>query len=223
MTFMSNKVRNHRILCSCILANLFDNRDLAYSYVIDKDYPNKIIIDELLLGTNYNFDTSIVLPEKWFTIDPNDEIKHQRHYDFINPLERNSAFNNLYNKLYKNASISLITEPNFYENGNMLTEKTLMSIYSGHFLIWPGGWKAAETVKKIGIDVFDDIIDHSYQYIEHPGKRVAEAILRNIDFINNIELQNKLRCEHIKRLNNNLTLVRNIDALLDRIKILNTR
>ena len=101
----------------------------------------------------------------------------------------------------------------------MFTEKTMMSIYSGHFLIWPGMHKAAETFKKLGFDVFDDIIDHSYQYIEHPGKRIVEAFLRNFEFLNDIKLQASYRHKFKDRLNHNLNLARDparmSEAMLD--------
>jgi hypothetical protein len=124
----------------------------------------------------------------------------------------------MYNKLYQNAVTSLVTEPIFFEKGNSITEKTLMSIYSGHFIIWPGGYKIADTLKKIGMDVFDDIIDHSYQYIEHPGKRVIEAFLRNLNFLNDIALQKEQHHLCLDRLNKNLQLFRNIPELNARIE-----
>jgi hypothetical protein len=88
-------------------------------------------------------------------------------------------------------------------------------------MIWPGGWKTAEVAEKIGIDVFNDIIDHSYQYIEHPGQRVVEAILRNLNFLKNMELQATLRNQNIDRFNSNLELVRNLDLLSEKINLLN--
>jgi hypothetical protein len=219
LTFMSNKSRDHRTLVSCLLANLFDLNEISYTYTA-KTKNN--IIDELLLGTDYKFDITKKLPNKWITLDNDKELDYGdwREYDYLNS---DNYFNKLFDELYKNSAISIITEPNFFENGSILTEKTLMPIYSGHFLIWPGGWKAAETAKKLGLDTFDDIIDHSYQYIEHPGQRVVESILRNLELLNNIEKQASLRQQHKDRLDKNLKLVRNIPNLIDAIKILNTR
>ena len=80
-------------------------------------------------------------------------------------------------------------------------------------MIWVGGWRSAESAKKLGLDIFDDIIDHSYQYIEHHTKRCVEAILRNLNLINDIELQEQLRNKYQDRLNHNLKIVRDINQL----------
>lgn len=198
-TFMSNKARHHRTLCATVIANLFDKNDISYSY---NSGPNdSLISSELLLKTDYNFDTEKILPDQW--------------YDFKSggkpPISEMFVF--LLETMYKNSATSIITEPCFFERGNIITEKTLMSIYSNHFMIWPGAWKLPETVKKLGIDVFDDVIDHSYQYIEHPGKRVVEAFLRNKPFLDNIELQQKNRDKCRDRLQHNLNLLRDLPTL----------
>jgi hypothetical protein len=220
LTFMSNKIREHRILCATLLSNLFDSAKLAYTY--NGSDKKNIINSELLIDTDYLFDISKTLPDRWII---HDELAESRQ---TNPVIGRAYTNNhsgfadcLYNQIYKNSATSIITEPNFYEHGCMLTEKTLMSIYAGHFMIWPGGWKTAEVAEKIGIDVFNDIIDHSYQYIEHPGQRVVEAILRNLNFLKNMELQATLRNQNIDRFNSNLELVRNLDLLSEKINLLN--
>jgi hypothetical protein len=223
LTFMSNKIREHRILCSMLLGNLFNSENLAYTYSNYNDNTNhEVVCSELLLGTNYNLDISKKLSDQWFT--------HDNRYEQSNPFIKRMAYKNnrevffdcLYDNIFKLSATSIITEPNFYERGSILTEKTLMSIYSGHFMIWAGGWKNAEAAKKIGLDVFDDVIDHSYQYIEHPGKRVVESIIRNFNFLKDINLQQLLRIQHRERFNNNLRLVQDLNMLEENILSLNS-
>jgi hypothetical protein len=226
LSFMSNKTREHRVLCSLLLANLFDVSEIDYSFSYFKDWLP--VTRELMIDTDYKFDDKL-LPENWIVHDEINEFPREviGGYGFINTnvnsiFESDAVFGDtLFEKMYANSAISLITEPNFFEKGNMLTEKTLMSIYSGHFLIWVGGWKSAEIAKKVGIDVFDDIIDHSYQYIEHPGKRVVEAVLRNLNLLKDIGKQRELYNQHFERLNNNLQLVRDIPRLTSNIQSLN--
>ena len=218
-TFISNKSRYHRILCSTVIANLFNN-NIAYSY--NSTMKDSVISTELLLNTEYTIDPARTLPDSWIPSGTTDKVFDNAwggvvNYGFNNRI----AFDSLYDKLYKNSATSIITEPCFFENGNMLTEKTLMSIYAMHFLIWPGAWKMAETAEKLGIDVFNDVIDHSYQYIKHPGKRVVEAFLRNKQFLDNMELQQKTREKCLGRLYNNLNLIRNIPKIKTNLQSLN--
>lgn len=203
-TFMSNKARHHRTLCATVIANLFDKNDISYSY--NSGLNDSLISSELLLKTDYNFDTEKILPDQWYDFKSGGKLP-----DGYGSTSERFVF--LWETMYKNSATSIITEPCFFERGNIITEKTLMSIYSNHFMIWPGAWKLPETVKKLGIDVFDDVIDHSYQYIEHPGKRVVEAFLRNKPFLDNIELQQKNRDKCRDRLQHNLNLVRDLPTL----------
>jgi hypothetical protein len=205
LTAMMNKIRPNRQILSTTLANLMSPQDILYS----TDECDKIALDEFLRGTDYAIDTSNTLSKRW--IGQGDRRTSGFHDDILDPT---AYFDQcLYNQLFKDATLSLITEPTFFENGNHLSEKTIMSIYSGHFLIWVGGWKSAETAAKLGLDIFDDIIDHSYQYIEHPGKRCVEAVLRNLDLINDLDRQIVLKEQFYDRLNQNLTLIRNISKL----------
>lgn len=218
LTFMSNKPRPHRIICATILANLFDIDKLNYTYQNMNQY--SIINSELLIDTDYSLDVNKILPDRWAVHN----AEHESSRVFVGGKKyknNHEVFTDcLYNSIYHSSATSLITEPNFYEHGCMFTEKTLMAIYSGHFMIWIGSWKAAETARRIGIDTFDDIIDHTYQYVEHPGERVVEAILKNLDFLKNIHLQQDLRNSNIARFNNNLNLVRNLELLSKNINSL---
>ncbi len=219
-TFMSNKAKYHRTLCSTIIANLFDKNEIVYSYNTNDMVPHDVISSELLLGTDYNFDLTKYLPEQHFFI--NHLGKKEPWGAVVNYAASNAtAYQFLYSRLYKNSLISIVTEPCFFERGNMLTEKTLMAIYARHFMIWPGAWRLPETVKKLGFDIFDDVLDHSYQYIEHPGMRVVEAFKSNIKFLSDVRLQKKFHQMFSDRFENNLNLAKNITQLIENLKNLN--
>lgn len=219
-TFMSNKARHHRIFSSMIIANLFNTGDICYTYVKS---PNEEIMSlELLIETGYDFDITRHLPEQHFYVDSKTEKSPWGGIiNYAGTGNNATVYDFIYEKIYKNSTTSIITEPCFRDKGNTLSEKTAMAIYSGHFMIWPGAWRLPETVKKLGFDIFDDVIDHSYQYIEHPGKRVAEAFLRNIDFLNNIELQQKTREKMHSRLLSNIALIRDLPRLKENLTMLN--
>jgi hypothetical protein len=82
-------------------------------------------------------------------------------------------------------------------------------------------YKAADLAKKLGMDVFDDIVDHSYQYIEHPGRRVVESIRLNLELLSNIEYSSEVRNQCLGRFNNNLLLFRDLNRLKSAVLRLN--
>ena len=209
-SFMANKPRPQRMLISAVCANLFDSNTINYTFI---DHPiQNTIVDELLIDTEYNLKNKS-LKQNWIRTESG-EFLGDLGINYKNNCE---VYAKIKNSLFDDACTSIISEPVFYEQGNQFSEKTIMSIYSGHFLIWPGMYKSAETFKNMGFDIFEDIIDHSYQYLEHPGKRIVEAFLRNIDFLNDIDLQNRCREQMLDRLNYNLQLIRNPEILKQNI------
>ena len=208
-SYMSNKDRRHRILSSMIIANLFSLDDIFHTKV-NHNACSDYISKELLAGTSYDFDTTKSLPLRALPLlDVRMDFSELVRYTVTNPEMRL-------------ATTSVVTEPCFFEKGCMLTEKTLNPIYLGHFIIWPGSWGIADAAKRIGLDVFDDYIDHSYQYLEHPGERVVEAFLRNKGFLDNIELQQEAKNKCRTRMQSNLDLVRDIPRLASAIGSLST-
>ena len=217
LTFMSNKPREHRLLCSTVLANYFEENSIGYTFTTLSQ--RKFVVQELLLNTDYQLDIDKVLTDKWI------ELNNVEKFDgYDDPGSLDQVFMScLYESIYKNSATSIITEPNFFEKGTIFTEKTAMAVYSGHFMIWPGGWNTPESIKQIGLDVFDDVIDHSYQYIEHPGERIIEAITRNLDFLQDIEKQQQTRLRFKDRLIKNFEFLSDANQVKENLKKLNDK
>ena len=108
----------------------------------------------------------------------------------------------LQSNVFESTAISIITEPAYYERDTIVTEKTLMAIYGGTVPLWFGGWRIPDYMRSLGFDVFDDIIDHSYQNLPDPEQRCREAVNRNIHLLKNLTV-----IDH-KRLQHNLDLVK---------------
>ena len=204
LSTMMNKPRVNREILSVVLANLFNEQDILHTCA---ERPDEFV-RSYFQGTKYKFNTDLTLPQRWIG-------KTGMHrYDEKSYGDNAKIFSDmLFEKLYKHSAVTLVTEPLYYEKGFIITEKTIMPIYSGHFMIWVGGWGSAETAKKIGLDIFEDIIDHSYQYLEDPAERCVEAVLRNMVLLNDIKLQQELRDKMSDRLNQNLSMIRNIDLI----------
>lgn len=90
-----------------------------------------------------------------------------------------SNFENRLRKLYRDSFVEIVSESAFSSPAFMLTEKTAHAFYGCNFPIVLGGCGIVAHLRKIGLDVFDDVIDHSYDLIENPFDRVIMAIESN--------------------------------------------
>ena len=126
---------------------------------------------------------------------------------------RNGSFKNAetYHKLLKNivyqqTCISIITEPCFYEREALITEKTFMAFMGGTIPIWFGGWKNAQAIAALGFDVFEDIVDHSYETLEDPYDRCTQSLERNLHLFD-LEKMQKIIADNRHRLQHNVDLL----------------
>ena len=126
---------------------------------------------------------------------------------------RNGSFKNseTFDKLlklpvYSGTCISIITEPCFYEKEALITEKTFMALMGGTIPIWFGGWKNSQTLAAYGFDMFDDIVDHSYETLEDPYERCTQALERNLHLFD-LEKMQKIIADNRHRLQYNIDLL----------------
>jgi hypothetical protein len=115
-------------------------------------------------------------------------------YEIYTNWDNNNA-NNFKNKLihyYRDTFIDIITETSCTERCFNLTEKTLNSIYGKSFPILISSPGVIAFLRNAGMDMFDDIIDHSYDTIENPIDRIYQSITLNIDLLTNADKVKKL-------------------------------
>ena len=105
--------------------------------------------------------------------------------------------------MFEPSCISLITEPNYIEREALITEKTIMAVYGGTLPIWVGGWRCADAMRSQGFDVFDDIVDHSYQSLADPWDRVNKSIELNQELLSSFTISPPI----LTRLKHNLDLM----------------
>lgn len=117
-------------------------------------------------------------------------------------LGQNNNFDNFNNKLrhrYKDSFVEIVTESSFSAPSFLVTEKTLHSIYGCNFPIILSGVGCVQHLRDIGFDLFDDIIDHSYDLIDNPFDRIIAAVENNrqllldSDYVKNCWKINKQR------------------------------
>jgi hypothetical protein len=128
------------------------------------------------------------------------------NYQIYPNLDNNNVYNfdvNLRN-YYIDTFVEIITETSFTEPCYLLTEKTLNSIYGCNFPILLSGMGAVDFLRNMGLDMFDDVIDHSYDQISDPIQRLYFAIERNKEILNSPTLAKKLWVENRQRFLKNI-------------------
>jgi hypothetical protein len=120
-----------------------------------------------------------------------------------------------------NACINIVTETS--TRAFFPTEKTLLPIAIGRLPIWIAETGRVQEVRDQGFDVFDDVIDHSYDTEPNPRKRIRQAINQNLNILTSsstIEVynsvQDRLKCNQLHFLGKWLDTT--VQRLLDDIK-----
>jgi hypothetical protein len=117
--------------------------------------------------------------------------------------------------IYDDTSISLVTEtyPDA-ERGLFITEKSYKPIANCHFQIWISQPGMVEFFRQSGYDMFDDIIDNSYDTVSNDIERFEKALVSLEKFLINCnsftvdkkqELQDRLTKNQTKYLNMKLS------------------
>ena len=119
-------------------------------------------------------------------------------------------FNNRLRPMYRNSFVEIVTESTFAEPSFAITEKTAHSFFGCNFPIVLGGCGIISHLRELGLDVFDDVVDHSYDLIANPFDRIATAIESNRRLLIDADhaKQSWTRCE--SRFGSNVAVMRNI-------------
>lgn len=106
--------------------------------------------------------------------------------------------------VYEHLAVEIITGTMFFENSASLSEKEIQSVYAKNFPIYINGVGMAKEIKKLfDIDIFEDIVDHSYDEIEDHFERLAAAIDRNEKLLNGSTNIRQLWYDNQKRFEEN--------------------
>lgn len=131
--------------------------------------------------------------------------------DTVFAAQKNNVDNfvNFLEPIYKNTFIEIVGETTFSEPSFLVTEKTLNTIWGCNFPIMIGGQGIVSHIRNdLGIDVFDDIIDHSYDIESDPVRRLTQAINLNKDLLKDVDNVKKLWKESMHRFIKNNEILR---------------
>ena len=210
-TCMMNNEREQRLLCSFWL---FNNSNIAkkgfYTQSFKVNKLTAIRLKELTRNTSFEHFQREILPPNWIDYKNNSP---ERYLDNVKGGNAEIFFSVL-GKYFSASTFSIITEPTFWEKGCMITEKYLMSIYGKCIPIFSGSYGLPDALKQLGFDIFDDVVDHSSQWELHPGLRTLQSLELNKDILLNNRIKKQ---DYIKRLNNNIEIVRDYKNLAKEI------
>ena len=97
-------------------------------------------------------------------------------------------------------AVSLISETDKQFDTINFTEKTFFSLLGLTFPIWIGGKHQAQQWADLGFDIYNDVIDHSYQHADTLLDRATIAFESNQRLLQDIDWATALRNKHLSRL-----------------------
>jgi hypothetical protein len=162
-------------------------------------------VDNLFEYTGWESDKQGLF-EEGFKIFKQEQLSIIDSYDIYDcgPNDNVSNFKNKLTPYYQNTFVEIITETSYAELCYNLTEKTLNSIYGCCFPILLCSKGSVSFLRNMGMDMFDDVVDHSYDDILDPTDRIYRAITDNKEILVNIEHTKELWKTHKHRFINNI-------------------
>jgi len=207
VNFMINKPRLHREFLLQLL-DFFSIDNFRYTLCWKTNKINRQAMSNLTDNKLYKqiiLESEITTTPKQFLLGQENLLDRGLQYKHIKNSENYQAF--LQKNVFEPACTSLITEPAFFERETIITEKTIMAIYGGTIPVWVGGWRIADYMRDQGFDVFDDIVDHSYQNLQDPWDRCYYAVEKNLNLLKDFDTVHKFVYNNKHRLQANLDLL----------------
>lgn len=184
---------------SCLNANPRPHRIYNYFALQDRNYNNVLLTmhnSDVHRDDEYKLSPTVL--NKWKEIS---QTLPTRNSLQDTPGEDMNTSNH---EAYSNSYINLVTETTV-DNSIQITEKTWKPIAAGQLFIILGNPGLVAHLREIGVDVFDDAIDHSYYDSEPDVEAKIAKIYELLDslMISNLEesykqLQNR-RAENVRK------------------------
>jgi hypothetical protein len=166
--------RYNRIIASCWLYNHAQHLKFDYTQSWESDQKESLLFELLKLGDLATWQGSQY------------QLKNlNKKYIESNFVAIDLYYNNQqYRDMLINSAVSVVLSVTFWEQGCFLDEKYLTAIYSGTIPLCDG-YKFYDIIKKLGFDVFDDIIDTSHQHETNPILRTWTMLEKNQQVLEN--------------------------------------
>ena len=151
--------------------------------------------------------------EKWQNLLP--LLPYSDISTYMKPPIVNENLNKiLWNKIYKDIAVEIVCETNTTPETFFITEKTFRPIAYGKLFLVIGSPNFELNLKRMGFDIFDDIIDKSYDSESSYGR--VDAVFESLKKL----LQNPVDMQSILlRLKANKRVLNKLPVIMDENKI----
>ncbi len=105
--------------------------------------------------------------------------------DTVLDFDNVNNFGNNLRPLYRTSFVELVSNRLFCEPTINIDEKFIHTIYARNFPIMISSRGTVDLYRSFGFDMFDDIIDHSYDIIDNPIDRLYTAVSNNKHLLTN--------------------------------------
>jgi hypothetical protein len=176
---------------SCLNRNPHVHRIYNYIKLLNKNYQNSSIMSFYNTeGSDFNncysqLDTEIL--ENWYKIKSTLETQCSNDLEIDHPA-------------YKSAYINIVTETTVFDEV-FLSEKIWKPIASGQLFLVVGSRNTIQYLRELGVDVFDDIIDHSYDVNQNWKSRI-DKMQESLDKLLSQDLELIFKITEDRRMNN---------------------
>ena len=212
ISFNENK-NDKKFLC---LNNIKKEHRVALLSLLKKEDTLKNI-NYSLVGSDYFPITNRVLNDTSITEMENDIDAFHKGM-FYTDFEKDKSENFFYNICvgdFINSYVNIITESFYLENKVHISEKSLKPFWFFQFPIFVASPGHVSKVKqKYNFDLFEDIIDHSYDSITDSVDRLG-AIVNEIKRVNDLDLKNIYKKNKDRFTSNRLKCETYLDSLED--------
>lgn len=171
---------------SCLNGSRWHHRKWTYLQLTRKPYFNELVFS---YGNRQDKNPHDYMNEIQLTSEENNQlIQLPSEVKFIDDDEFIGIDITINHPAYQETYINLVTETNINGSMSMLSEKTFKPIVAGQLFVLIAAPKSIQFLRDIGIDTFDDIIDHSYDTIVDSRLRL-ETVITQIDYLMTVDLK----------------------------------
>jgi hypothetical protein len=128
--------------------------------------------------------------------------------DVVKYYSNAQNFQTYLRRTYSNSLLEFVVEALYETEYGSITEKYLNSIYGYNFPIIIAVPGAVKFLRSLGFDMFDDVVDHSYDDIDDDLKRIESAVQSNIHLIKDKNLLIDHWKKSVSRFDKNLKFVK---------------
>ena len=171
---------------SCLNGMEWQHRKWTYLQLAHKPYFSELLFS---YGNRINKNPHDWTNEIQLTTEEHNQLMQlPSEVKFINDDEIRGIDVSINHPAYLETYINLVTETNINGKMSMLSEKTFKPIVAGQLFILIASTGAIQFLRDIGIDTFDDIIDHSYDTIVDSRLRL-ETVITHVDHLMTLDLE----------------------------------